>query len=199
MERPELLGGRFAELEQDMLLQVVEVGRREASPTRLADHLRVSVGGDPLTGLETAPRFEQRLAQELKRAARSGHPTAVVVIELRGWQGPDLETGEAARLLARGAEVIRDEFRDIDTVALLSAAHLAALLPMCDTRCAVVAVSRVARRLARMCTLAISAGVASTVDTPGWDLLDAAAAALGQVSAPVPIAESAPLEARAAV
>lgn len=125
-----------------------------------------------------------------------------MVIELRGWQGLDLEASEAseaAGLLVRAADVIRDEFREIDTVALLRAAHIAVLLPMCDTRCAVAAVSRVARRLSRMCTLAISAGVASTSDTPGWDLLDAAEAALGPVNAPVTIAESAPAEARAAV
>jgi GGDEF domain-containing protein len=199
MQELELLGGEFARLEEDVRLQVVELGRREASLARLADHLRTAVGVDPLTGLDTAPRFEQRLAQELKRAARGGHPTAVAVIELCGWQRLDAEASEAAGLLTRAAEAIRDEFRDIDTVALLRGARFAALLPMCDSPSAVAAASRVASRLSELCTLAVSAGVACTADTSGWDLVEVAEAALGPVSGPATIAAGVPAQVRVAV
>lgn len=149
----------------------------------LAEHLRETVGIDPVTGLDTGARFEQRLAQELKRAARRGHPTAVAVFELSGWHTLGADDAEASALLVRAAEVMTDELRDIDTVGWLHGARFAALLPMCDGACAAGALRRVSRRLASLSALAVSAGAASTSETPGWQLLDAAEAAVTPVMA----------------
>jgi GGDEF domain-containing protein len=165
----------------------------------LTEHMREDVGIDPLTGLDTGARFERRLAQELKRAARAGHPTAVAVFELSGWQALEADAADASSLLVRVAAAVTDELRDIDTVGWLRGARFAALLPMCDTACVAGAVRRVSHRLADLSGLTVSAGAASTSETPGWELLDAAEATVQPVAGQPPVAGPAPVQIPAAV
>ncbi|MEA2682455.1 MAG: hypothetical protein QOK05_783 [Chloroflexota bacterium] len=156
--------------------------RAGAAPGTFTEHLRENVGIDPVTGLDTGARFELRVAQELKRAARGGHPTAVAVFELTGWHTLDADVPEAATLLVRAAAVVTEELRDIDTVGWLRGARFAALLPMCDRASAHNAARRVTRQLTELSTLEVSAGFASTSEIAGWDLLDAAEAAMQPVA-----------------
>lgn len=190
---------QFAVLGSDAVATGPELGPNGGE---LTEHMRENLGIDPLTGLDTGARFEGRLAQELKRAARAGHPTAVAVFELSGWQAVAADVADAAdasSLLVRAAEAVTDELRDIDTVGWLRGARFAALLPMCDTACVAGAVRRVSHRLADLAGLAVSAGAASTSETPGWELLDAAEAIVQPVVGNPPIAGPAPAQIQAAV
>ena len=138
----------------------------------LEGYLRDRAGIDPLTGLDSQRRFEARLDQELKRAARSGYATSVVVFELHNVDAMDLE--DASLTMLRAASILQAELRDIDTVARLDGARFAALLPMCDSRSATGAASRALRVLTGIAQIAPGAGVASTDASNGWELLDAA-------------------------
>ena len=160
---------------------LILAGLRESasSATALAEmagYLREKAGIDPLTGLDSQGRFESRLTQELKRAARSGHPTAVAIFELRGLDS--LEAVDAAGAIVRASFLLQTELRDIDTVARLEGARFAALLPMCDAACGQAAVSRAVGVLSEIECVVVVGGVASTTESPGWDLLEAAELAL---------------------
>src|SRR5680860_1076123 len=70
-EGDELRLGRFAEL--------IGVAISNAESTR---RLRALAATDPLTGLANHRAFQERLAQEVSRAARSTTPLALVLLDL---------------------------------------------------------------------------------------------------------------------
>jgi GGDEF domain-containing protein len=184
------MGGQHAPGEEDPVDgdpgsdRANDVRRREAAMAQLADDLRTRAGIDPLTGLDMRARFEERVSQELKRAARNGHPTAVAAIEvLSEGRSPD---GATSALLVRVADDLRAELRDVDSVGRLDGARFAALLPMCDTRVASTAARRVMSRLGRIPSVQPLVVVASTTDTAGWELLQAAELALDRAKAKSP-------------
>jgi len=149
-----------------------ESGSSATALAEIAGYLREKAGIDPLTGLDSQVRFESRLTQELKRAARSGHPTAVAIFELRG--SDSLELADDAGAISRAAFLLQSELRDIDTVGRLEGARFAALLPMCDTAAGEAAVSRAVSVLSTIVGVVAVSGTASSTDSPGWDLLEAA-------------------------
>jgi GGDEF domain-containing protein len=142
----------------------------EAWMPRLAAYIRTQAGIDPLTGLDARPRFEARVVQELKRAARSKHPTAVAVIEVQA-SGSDIGC-----LMVQAATLLGRELRDLDSIARISDSQFAALLPMCDSPSAALAVARALAALSDIPGARVSAGVSSTAENVGWDIIDAACA-----------------------
>lgn len=149
--------------------------------SELAAYLRETIGADPVTGLDSQKRFEGRLSQELKRAARFGHATAVAVFELRNLESLDLEVAAAA--MAGAATRLQAELRDIDTVARLAGARFAALLPMCDTASATMVAGRALAALAALDGVTAVAGVASSSEGGAWELLESAELAAAGASA----------------
>ena len=147
----------------------------EAWMPRLAAYIRNQAGIDPLTGLDARPRFEARVIQELKRAARSKHSTAVTVIEIKAVSAAAADIG---CIMVQAAAILGRELRDLDSIARLGETQFAALLPMCDAPSASVAVARALAMLREIPGARVDAGVASTAETAGWDIIEAAAAEL---------------------
>lgn len=152
----------------------------EAWMPRLAAFIRNQAGIDPLTGLDARPRFESRVVQELKRAARSKHPTAVAVIEM---EARTRDRDDVGCMMVQAAAILGRELRDLDSLARIDDSCFAALLPMCDSPSAAHAVERALVALRGIPGVTVTAGVASTAETTGWDIIEAACASLPRGSA----------------
>lgn len=115
----------------------------EARMTHLALH-------DPLTGLPNRTMFSDRLEQTLARAERSGHPFAVLYLDLDGFKPINDRLGHAAgdAVLRHVAQVLGGCLRKSDTVARIGGDEFAILLSELDS-------AEAAAPLAGQCAAAI--------------------------------------------
>jgi diguanylate cyclase (GGDEF)-like protein len=103
---------------------------------------------DALTGLPNRRAFEERLPIELARAARSGHPLALVLLDLDGFKGVNDRLGHPA-----GDEVLRsvarilDESRAADDCFRIGGDEFAILMPETEAIHARTAAERVANQI----------------------------------------------------
>lgn len=110
-----------------------------------ADKLALLATTDPLTGLLNARAFDQRLRQEVARAARYGGPLALLILDLDGLKRVNDQQGHQAgdRALQSVAGAIRDELREVDVAARLGGDEFGVLAPRTDDTAAVVLGDRV--------------------------------------------------------
>jgi diguanylate cyclase (GGDEF)-like protein len=101
--------------------------------------------GKSLTGLLNARAFDQRLHQEVARAARYGGPLALLILDLDGLKRINDQQGHLAgdRALQSVASAIRDELRDVDIAARLGGDEFGVLAPRTDGTAALVLGNRV--------------------------------------------------------
>jgi diguanylate cyclase (GGDEF)-like protein/PAS domain S-box-containing protein len=109
------------------LAQIVDIHERKALEARL----RSLVDEDLLTGLWTRRRFEHELRRELERCRRTGHPAALLVLDLDGFKAINDAWGHAAgdAALQLVAEALRTRVRATDGIGRLGGDELAVLLP----------------------------------------------------------------------
>jgi diguanylate cyclase (GGDEF)-like protein len=120
-------------------LDVSELMQREqelnvlnARLARLNEELSVLSQTDPLTGLANRRAFDQRLAEEVSRAARHHMPLALLVIDIDHFKPFNDRYGHPAgdACLRRVAAALREcAGRPIDLVARLGGEEFAVLLP----------------------------------------------------------------------
>jgi diguanylate cyclase (GGDEF)-like protein len=86
---------------------------------------------DALTGLPNLLAFEERFADEWRRARRYGRPLGVVLLGLEGLQSVNDRRGPAAgdRLICAAADQIQDHIRTCDLGARLTGDKFAVLCP----------------------------------------------------------------------
>jgi diguanylate cyclase (GGDEF)-like protein len=86
---------------------------------------------DPLTTLYTRPVFEAVLAKELVRAARFGHPLAIMLFDVDGLRTVNASYGDGVgdRILERLGILVRTYFRELDWVARDAEDGILVLLP----------------------------------------------------------------------
>ncbi|MBD8607048.1 diguanylate cyclase [Aeromicrobium sp. CFBP 8757] len=86
---------------------------------------------DPLTGVLNRSGLDDRIDVELGRAARSGAPLTVGIIDLDGFKQVNDEHGHAAgdRLLVAFAAALRDQTRPYDTVARIGGDEFLVMMP----------------------------------------------------------------------
>jgi diguanylate cyclase (GGDEF)-like protein len=110
-----------------------------------ADRLARLATTDSLTGLLNPRAFDQRLRQEVARAARYGDPLALFVIDLDGLKRINDHQGHQAgdRALQSVASAIRHELREIDVAARLGGDEFGVLAPRTDETAAAVLGDRV--------------------------------------------------------
>jgi len=103
---------------------------------------------DALTGLPNHRAFQERLPIELARAARSGHPVALVLLDLDGFKGVNDRLGHPA-----GDEVLRavarilDQSRTADDCFRIGGDEFAILMPETEAIHARTAAERVADQI----------------------------------------------------
>jgi diguanylate cyclase (GGDEF)-like protein len=153
------------------------------------DELRRLTALDPLTGVSNRAFFDRRLSEEWLRAARSGDPLSLILVDLDGLKTLNDRIGQPGgdRYLRQVASILRGAAgRAADVVARHGADEFAALLPETDLtgavhlaeamRAGVEALRRVA-----MASVTISAGVVclhAAAKVPATRLVDAADRAL---------------------
>lgn len=159
---PELLSelAGFAELLQIALDNLEAWGR-----------LSVQAGTDSLTGLPNRRRFDERLARGLERAAETGRPLSVVVLDIDHFKAINDTHGHPAgdAVLQEVAATLAGSARATELVARLGGEEFGWLLPDTTREQALHAAERaraaVATRLfAPAGAVTVSAGVCSTAD-----------------------------------
>jgi diguanylate cyclase (GGDEF)-like protein len=98
---------------------------------RQADRLLELSQTDPLTGLRNARTFEERLAEEIARARRYGHPLSLLFIDVDGLKAINDRGGHGAgdRALVRVAAALRRTARSTDLAARWGGDEFALLAP----------------------------------------------------------------------
>ncbi len=143
---------------------------------RVTAELAVQAHLDPLTELLNRRGFEERAKQELQRAARTGAPVSLLMVDANEFKSINDNWGHAAgdKALCVIAEGLRANLRPYDLVARLGGDEFVALLPGTDGRAAAALAPRLQEAIARQPTdhggrLDVSIGVA---DLEGQALLD---------------------------
>ncbi len=121
-------------------------GKREAEAEAVYQMLH-----DGLTGLPNRTVFEDRLAQEVSRAKRSGASSAVVVVEVHGLTQINDTVGHTVgdEVLLEAARRTCAQFRASDTVARLGGNEFGVLMPEVDQAPALKVLEQLLLRLKR--------------------------------------------------
>jgi diguanylate cyclase (GGDEF)-like protein len=130
----------------------------------LHDRLANAATTDRLTGLPNRREWDERAPRELARAARSGNPVCLALLDLDHFRAFNDAHGHAAgdTLLKSCAARWWDRVRSVDLLARLGGEEFALLLPNCIAPDAVMTVERL--RAATQDLRATSVGVAQ------WDM-----------------------------
>jgi diguanylate cyclase (GGDEF)-like protein len=122
---PELLARVRAALRMRNLQEKLRIANEEL--TRLAVT-------DPLTNLCNRRHFDQQLEDDLRRAARFGHPLALISFDLDHFKEINDRYGHAQGdvVLQSFSELLRHSSRRIDTIARVGGEEFAAVLPATD-------------------------------------------------------------------
>lgn len=134
-----------------------------------ADRLAQLARIDPLTGLVNRRGFEERLRQEMGRAARHQGPLSLLIVDVDGLKRVNDEYGHEAgdAALQSVAVAIRSGIREIDLGARLGGDEFGVLAPQTDEKSAVVLAERLRALLAKSINLlparttTVSIGIAS--------------------------------------
>lgn len=121
---------------------------------------------DGLTGLANRRTFQSTLERELSRAARSGEPVTLVMVDVDHFKALNDKHGHQAgdEVLKLVAQVLASACRDFDTAARYGGEEFAVILPSCSSSESLVVAERLRASIAEIETVAgvtASAGVAT--------------------------------------
>ncbi len=121
---------------------------------RVTAELAVQAHLDPLTELLNRRGFEERAKQELRRAARSGSPVSLLMVDANEFKRINDNWGHQAgdRALRAIATGIRARVRPYDLVARLGGDEFVVLLPGLDAQSAAALVPRLRESIAKQPT-----------------------------------------------
>jgi diguanylate cyclase (GGDEF)-like protein len=135
-----------------------EIGALARDFDLMADAL-LEAAKDPLTGLLNHRAFQERLAEELRRAERGGYPVAVVALDLDDFKTINGAGGHAAgdEALRAVADALRDELRAGDVCGRVGGDEFMLALIDSDVGTADLIVDRIRERA----PIGVSAGIVS--------------------------------------
>jgi diguanylate cyclase (GGDEF)-like protein len=138
-----------------------EIGALARDFDLMADAL-LEAAKDPLTGLLNHRAFQERLAEELKRAERGEYPVSLVSLDLDDFKAINGALGHAAgdRALRTVAAALRDELRAGDVCGRVGGDEFMLALVDADVGTADLIVDRIRARVAAE-SLGVSAGIVS--------------------------------------
>ena len=139
-----------------------QVQARARERAKFEARLRTLATEDKLSGLANRRGWEDHAAAELQRAARSGRPCVVAMIDLDNLKTLNDTQGHAAgdRLLVACAAAWTGAIREVDYLARLGGDEFALVLPDCELADAAEVVTRM--RFATRRGHSFSAGIAET-------------------------------------
>jgi diguanylate cyclase (GGDEF)-like protein len=105
-----------------------------AAARRRLEAERTMARTDPLTGLLNLGTFRERLAEEVKRAARHGRPLSLALLDIDHFTRVNDRHGRRAgdRTLTALAELARSRARETDILGRVAGGELAWLMPETD-------------------------------------------------------------------
>jgi diguanylate cyclase (GGDEF)-like protein len=107
---------------------------------------------DELTGVYNYRYLEQRLGEELQRAARHGYPLAIIYLDLDGFKMVNDTYGHEAgnEVLRRVSQMLRGHVRGEDFIGRLGGDEFLVVLPHTDDSGSLVAGERLRTKLAAL-------------------------------------------------
>jgi diguanylate cyclase (GGDEF)-like protein len=122
---------------------IARVGAAARTKAR-QEEMKLKAGGDPITRLPTRKAFEERLQQELSRAARTHNPFCILLVDVDHLHTVNERLGELAgdQLLREIASVLRTTLRNSDEVFRYGDDEFAAVLPDVEVGAAFLAAER---------------------------------------------------------
>ncbi len=158
------------------LTQLAELAGRSLANAALYSR-SVTIGmTDSLTGVLNRRYLDRRLADEVKRAQRTGGQVAVIILDLDLFKSVNDRYGhlEGDRLLQAVARMISASVRDIDVVTRFGGEEFAVILPGATEADALIVAERIRRAVETMdytsaahgsIPITISGGIAALIDT----------------------------------
>lgn len=149
---PEKYEGPFLEEERNLidsmatrLSDIIERKRVELALRESEARFQKLAKTDGLTGLLNRRGWNERLADEERRAQRHGHPSCVIIADLDGLKETNDRYGHAIGddLIRRSADCIRKAVRDVDKVARIGGDEFAILTIECDESAANTIMKRI--------------------------------------------------------
>ncbi len=141
--------GGFSQAETSLLRLLADQAAIAIANARLHEAISKQAYTDILTGLPNRRALDERLEEEVKRAGRSGHPLAVVMMDLDGFKYINDTFGHAV-----GDEVLQQAFGNLkghiragDFLARYGGDEITLILPNTTLEQARVVVAKLQRRL----------------------------------------------------
>lgn len=141
--------GGFSQAEVSLLRLLADQAAIAIANARLHEAISKQAYTDILTGLPNRRALDERLEEEVKRAGRSGHPLAVVMMDLDGFKYINDTFGHAV-----GDEVLQQAFGSLkghvragDFLARYGGDEITLILPNTTLEQARVVVAKLQRRL----------------------------------------------------
>ncbi|HEX2057387.1 MAG TPA: sensor domain-containing diguanylate cyclase [Actinomycetota bacterium] len=159
-------GGRVERRVVSMLGQFAAHAALALKNSWLLQQVQKLAETDGLTGLANRRTFEATLEREISRAARSGEPVTLVMVDVDHFKKLNDTHGHQVgdEVLELVADVLASACRDFDTAARYGGEEFAVILPACSSAESLVVAERLRESIAEIETVAdvtASAGVAT--------------------------------------
>ena len=125
-------GNGFAETELDLAERFAELAALALDNAQIRERLEAEIVTDALTGLFNHRYFQERLAEEMRRAVRGRVPVCLVLVDIDDFQWINERHGHLAgdHVLAGLGTLLRTEARTRDVVCRVAGEEFALIMPL---------------------------------------------------------------------
>ncbi len=143
-------GNGFAESELELAERFAELAALALDNAKIRERLQAEIVTDSLTGLFNHRYFQERMADELRRAARARMPVSLVLIDIDDFQRINEQHGHLAgdHVLAGLGTLMRTEARPRDVVCRVGGEEFAVIMPVTGSGDAVSLAESLRERIA---------------------------------------------------